>query len=151
MRPAAGWRVLPVGAEAAAVLAALHARCFDEAWGLAATASLLAAGQGFVAEPEAGDGPPVGFALARAVADEAELLSLGVVPEARRREVGHALLQALTAWAAGAGLCRIHLEVAEDNRAARLLYRQHGFETVGRRAGYYAGRDALLLRRELAP
>ena len=31
----------------------------------------------------------------------------------------------------------IHLEVAEDNRAACALYRAEGFQSVGRRPDYY--------------
>jgi [ribosomal protein S18]-alanine N-acetyltransferase len=139
------WRVLPVGIEAAGDLAALHARCFEEAWSAEAFAALLAGGQGFVA----GDGAPLGFALARAAADEAEIVTLGVLAEARRQALGHRLMQAVVAWAEAAGAQAIHLEVAEHNAAARALYRRYGFVPVGRRPGYYQGRDALILSRRL--
>lgn len=147
MSCAGSWRVVPVGVEAAGDLAALHARCFEAGWSREAFAALLAGGQGFVA----GDQQPLGFALARAAASEAEIVTLGVLPEARRRHLGDRLVQAVAAWAAAAGVQEIFLEVAEDNAGARALYRRHGFAQVGRRQGYYQGRDALILRCRLRP
>ena len=49
---------------------------------------------------------------------------------------------------------RDYLEVAEDNIAARRLYRTLGFTQIGRCRGYYArpasrAVDALTLRREI--
>ena len=51
-------------------------------------------------------------------------------------------------------LRHLYLEVAEDNVAARRLYRKMGFMQVGRRRGYYKRAqdmsvDALTLRREI--
>ncbi len=48
------------------------------------------------------------------------------------------------------------LEVAEDNDPARALYKGCGFQSVGRRAGYYlrgdgTRRDAVVMRRLLNP
>lgn len=96
---------------------------------------------------------PGGFALFALAADEAEVLTLAVAPGARRRGLGAALLAAAAAAAAARGARSIHLEVAEDNAAARALYARAGFAETGRRRGYYArpgGRtDALRLRRAL--
>ena len=39
---------------------------------------------------------------------------------------------------AGLGVGAVFLEVDENNAAARKLYQRAGFETVGRREGYYA-------------
>jgi ribosomal protein S18 acetylase RimI-like enzyme len=43
----------------------------------------------------------------------------------------------------------MHLEVAEDNAAARALYAKLGFTQAGRRAGYYVttggAKDAIVL------
>jgi ribosomal-protein-alanine N-acetyltransferase len=92
----------------------------------------------------------VGFALFRVAADQAELLTLAVAPDARRQ--GHArnlVVRGLVqAQARGAQSC--FLEVAANNDAAMALYRATGFVEVGRRAGYYRGAghasvDALVL------
>ncbi len=94
--------------------------------------------------------PPLGFILARAVAGEAEVLTLAVHPDARRQGAGLALVQAAAEVALATGAETLWLEVAEDNAAALALYAAAGFEEAGRRRGYYPradGRaDALTLR-----
>ncbi len=86
------------------------------------------------------DRVPAGFALARAVADEAELLLLATARASRGRGVGGALLRAVIDAARARDLAKLHLEVRAGNDAAR-LYAQAGFAKVGERRGYYRGRD----------
>ena len=128
----------------AARLAALHATAFDAPWDAAAFADLL--GQAGVFAIEAEDG----FILRRGVADEAEILTLAVRPDARGRGQGRRLVTEGAARAGLGGAERIFLEVAEDNAAARALYARTGFTEAGRRPRYYgrpngAHADALLL------
>lgn len=136
----------PVRAEPphAAALAAIHAACFPpaERWDERAMASLLAQPGVFgLIDPEGG------CVLARIAADEAEILTLAVVPERRRQGRGRALLDAARREAAQAGALALFLEVAEDNAAALALYAAQGFGPVGRRRAYYpGGGDALVLR-----
>jgi ribosomal-protein-alanine N-acetyltransferase len=51
------------------------------------------------------------------------------------------------------GATSMHLEVAEDNAAARALYVKLGYEEAGRRHAYYGGEggpvDAIVMRRTL--
>ena len=133
----------------AAVLAALHALAFppSERWDAAAFASQLALPGVFgLLLPEAG------LVLARVAADEAEILTLGIVPPARRAGHGSALLRVAEMRAAGAGARKMFLEVAADNVAAWAMYKAAGYETVGRRARYYSdGADALVLAKSLSP
>ena len=93
---------------------------------------------------------PTGFALARDLGEEAEVLTLGVLPEARRHGVGRALLDAVLVETRRRGLASIVLEVAADNGEARRLYAGCGFRQVGRRPRYYRRPDgmveALILR-----
>lgn len=95
-----------------------------------------------------------GFALARLIADEAELLTIAVAPDTRRQGYGQALLEAVEARVRDLGGARIFLEVAQDNAAARALYEGSGYRPQGRRAGYYdRGQhrvDALLLVKVLS-
>jgi ribosomal-protein-alanine N-acetyltransferase len=91
----------------------------------------------------------VGFALARLVADEAELLLLAVKPAGQRHGIGRMLLEQFEDEAAARGAARLHLEVREGNHALS-LYEQAGFGLVGRRRDYYSGQkgdryDALTL------
>lgn len=85
------------------------------------------------------DDGPAGFAMIRAVADEAELLLLAVDPVHRRRGVGTALLRAVEAECTAIGVAKLHLEVRAGNAAVR-LYTAHGFAKVGERRAYYRGR-----------
>lgn len=132
--------VRPVGPFDLAILAELHARSFDPAWGAAEIASLLASPGSFGIIARRGD-EPVGFLLGRAVAGEAEILSLGVLPPVRRQGAGRLLVEAALARAVAEGAGRLFLEVAEDNGPARALYAAAGFRLVGRRAGYYRRAD----------
>lgn len=135
------------------LLAALHDRCFEEKWDREAYARLLAGPgtAGFLAV--ATDDAPCGFGLVRTIAGEAEVLTLGVLPEHRGRGHGRALVDALTVAAAAAGAAHLFLEVAEDNAAGRALYDRAGFVPIARRRNYYRtskGKiDALVLRRDL--
>jgi ribosomal-protein-alanine N-acetyltransferase len=151
--------ILRAGPEHAAAIAALHARLFDAAfargWDARAFARLLAepAPLSFVAV--AGDAV-VGFAVGRMVADEAEILSLGVAGERQRQGIGSRLLRAMAGAAAQGGVHCLHLEVGAGNGAALRLYTGHGFAEAGRRRAYYAHagahpEDAVLLHLALAP
>ncbi len=125
-------------------LARIHAAAFSAPWDAAAFEVLLDQTGVFVIEE------PDGFILIRAVADEAEILTLAVRPEARRQGLGARLVRHGATAAAGLGATRLFLEVADDNAAALALYIRGGFAEVGRRPGYYArpdgGRqDALIL------
>jgi ribosomal-protein-alanine N-acetyltransferase len=132
-------------------VAALHARCFVEAWSGREFHNLLATGN--VCLLTAGESEPNAFILIRTAADEAEILSLGVAPEARRAGFGRALVLAGAGQAFTRGARRLFLEVDVNNAAACALYRQLGFEEIGRRTGYYAEpsgvEDALILARDL--
>lgn len=131
-------------------LAAIHATCFTTPRPWSATElGALAAAPDAILVTEAG-----GFALARVIADEAELLTIAVRPEARGQGIGGRLLRETLARAAARGAGRLILEVAADNDAALRLYRREGFAGIGRRKGYYAtpdGRriDALVLARSV--
>lgn len=142
-------RIEAAGASRADVLAALHAACLEEAWSAADIGTLLRQPGVFAALVS--DAAPVGFMLWRIAADEAEILSLGVLPAARRHGIATALLEAAVVSLLAAGVASLFLEVAEDNRAALAFYRAHGFGEVGRRSRYYRrtrgpDTDALVLK-----
>lgn len=100
------------------------------------------------------EGAPAGFVLAQILVEEAELLSLGVLPERRRAGLGRLLLQGALDEAGRRGGRRMTLEVAADNGGAQALYRAAGFTPAGRRRNYYrlsggACLDAVILARRL--
>ncbi len=89
------------------------------------------------------DGRPVGFALARTVLNEGELLLLAILPTMRRRRIGGALLRSVIADARDRGAEMLHLEVRANNDAVQ-LYRSAGFSKIGERRDYYRGHDGKL-------
>jgi ribosomal-protein-alanine N-acetyltransferase len=141
----------PVEADACEALADLHARAFDKPWTAPELAKLLENSAVFALI--ARDPEPCGFVMAWTAAGDAELLTVAVVPEARRRGLGAALVTAASAAALVRGAASIHLEVAETNAAARALYAKLGYEEAGRRHAYYGGEggsiDAIVMRRAL--
>ncbi|WP_294336101.1 GNAT family N-acetyltransferase [uncultured Sphingomonas sp.] len=110
---------------------------FGEAWSSAQCIGMLAL-QGvwltLACEGEA----LVGFAMARAVAGDGELLLLAVEPERRGRGIGGTLLRSVIADARDRRTERLHLEMRAGNPALA-LYRAHGFTQVGQRRAYYRG------------
>ncbi|WP_112873019.1 GNAT family N-acetyltransferase [Paracoccus endophyticus] len=134
-------------------LAALHARCFvrPPPWTAGAFAALLASPGVFLLTHPAGDPPAPGFLLGRAVAGEAEVLTLAVDPAVRRAGAGRTLIAAFLVEARQRDAREAFLEVASNNDAALGLYAATGWQAAGRRPGYYGpGIDALVLRHALA-
>ena len=97
------------------------------------------------------DGALMGWAGVRVVADSAEILTVGVVPAARRLGIGARLLAMLLDEARRRGATEAFLEVRVDNTGAQKLYERARFLQVGRRRGYYDGGrvDAIVMRRAL--
>jgi len=163
----------PVHVAHARLLAATHHICFTEPWTEQAFAELcLSPGCfGFIVEGMTGSGgnvprrqpvgpqpvgpqpvgpQPVGMVMARVAADEAEILTIAVLPPARRSGAGKILMQAALREAMARGAHSMFLEAAVTNDAALKMYYSLAFTSVGRRKAYYAnGIDALVLRREM--
>lgn len=92
-----------------------------------------------------------GFAAARLVLDVCELESIVVVENARRKGLGKALLNTVSAWALTHGAGRIELEVRAGNESAICFYEKAGLLKEGLRRGYYRGpeEDAVLMGKSL--
>ena len=129
-------------------LARLHEQAFSMPWSAREFADLLSQpGVIAIAEPD-------GFVLIRIVLDEAEILTLAVIPAARRLGLGRRLVEEAAVAATKGGAARLFLEVAEDNAPARALYDRAGFSQIGRRKAYYAAADgsrtdAVVMSRDL--
>ena len=135
-----------------AALAEIHGACFrnPRPWGAEEITAILAGAGAFLLTE------PGGFLIGRAIADEAELLTLAVAPAHRRQGTGSRLLAAFLTESARRGAASVFLEVAASNAAARTLYAREGFTEVGRRRGYYRDSpgeaiDAVVMRREIQP
>ncbi len=132
-----------------AVMAGIHRVCFKDPWGVGSmeTTLMMPGSQAAIALDNAEQ--PVGMIVWQVVLDEAEILTLAVLPPARRLGLGRRLLDHAAAEARAAGARKLFLEVAVGNEAALALYHSAGFIQVGVRRGYYKGTDALAMRRDL--
>jgi [ribosomal protein S18]-alanine N-acetyltransferase len=89
-----------------------------------------------------GAGGIVGFVLARIeTRSRAHVLTLDVIPEARRRKIGTALMDALHSELAKRGVGTAILEVAVRNLPAQRLYQRLRYQYLETLSGYYKGRD----------
>jgi ribosomal-protein-alanine N-acetyltransferase len=87
------------------------------------------------------------------VLDEAEILSLGTAPDHQGKGHARRLLTETCEILLHAGICKMYLDVAASNVAARALYSGCGFDESGRRAGYYGTaphrQDAIIMSKAL--
>ncbi|MDQ6869606.1 MAG: GNAT family N-acetyltransferase [Pseudomonadota bacterium] len=147
--------IRPIAVEWSAECAAIHATCFAYAWQEADFEQLFTAAGTFAdGAIEAKEEHLAGFVLSRVAAGEAEILTLAVAPEWRRRGIARSLLAPHLSGLAAIQVTRLFLEVGAENTAARALYANFGFAEVGERKAYYrtAGAEmagALVLRRDL--
>jgi len=78
-----------------------------------------------------------GFAVARLLVDEAELLLIAVTPEMRRQGVALLLWFELAERLQASGARTVHLEVRQSNHSAQAFYGSRGFVQSGVRPKYY--------------
>ena len=82
---------------------------------------------------------------------EADILTVGVVPEHRGKGIAKALMALITDWAKAQGSIAMMLEVKIDNPEAIGLYESLGYSKLNVRKDYFgAGLDAQVMRLELS-
>jgi tRNA threonylcarbamoyl adenosine modification protein YeaZ/ribosomal-protein-alanine acetyltransferase len=135
------------------LLAKLHAASFETAWNEKDLSEVLAA-HGCVALLATSDDGAVGFLIYRAVADEAEILTICVDPSFQRRGAGLKILSTTKLILKSLQISNLFLEVAAGNKEAISLYKRAGFTEAGIRKAYYARKnrdseDAIIMRVQL--
>ncbi len=124
-------------------IAELHKQCFPERpWSESDFMDLKRSGCEIVASDN-------GFIVWRTVADEAEIISIGVAPTARRSGIAGALILLMEQELKKHGVVNVFLEVSEVNYPAKKLYEKYGFKPTGKRPKYYDGVDAIIMSKKL--
>jgi len=110
----------------------------SDAWSPDAMRAELGSSHTFYLVAES-DGRVEGYAglLAPKGASQADIQTIAVIPEARRKGLGRELVTLLLAEATERGAREIFLEVRADNPHAQALYESLGFEEIAIRVGYY--------------
>jgi ribosomal-protein-alanine N-acetyltransferase len=81
---------------------------------------------------------------------EADVLTVGVIPNHRGKGIARQLMGLITDWAKQQGSIAMMLEVLVDNTEAIGLYESLGYSKLNVRKDYFgAGLDALVMRLEL--
>ena len=121
----------------------LHKVCFpNKPWSASDFADLKKSGCDIIVSQN-------GFVVWRVVADEAEIITIGVHPNARKSGIASAMLAIIENDIKKRGGKKIFLEVAETNEPARKLYEANGYKKIGVRPKYYDGIDAILMEKAL--
>ena len=143
-------QALPSDAEG---LARIHAEALPPGWPAADIAAYCGDSSRIVFK--AADGAVLlGFAILQFAADEAEILTIAVARQARRRGIGSSIMEKAMAICEERFISCIYLEVAESNRSALKLYGKLGLSTFARRKNYYqlarpAPETALIMRLDI--
>ena len=92
-----------------------------------------------------------GFAIAQPYKKHGRILTLDILPEARRSGLGSRLLSECEARLRQRSCTEIYLETAVNNEPALKLYHKMGYRILRTLPGYYhaTGLDAFLLGKEL--
>jgi ribosomal-protein-alanine N-acetyltransferase len=136
-RPVPIWNIRPLRpGDAKALARILQSACEAAQWPLESYERMtqLPGAVALVCETSTG---VTAFLIARQVADEAEVLNLAVLTEARRQGQATAVLAAAMRQFRASGVLRIFLEARESNQPAIAFYAKHGFTPTGRRKAYY--------------
>lgn len=124
-------------------LANLHAQCFpDRPWSESDFMELKKSGCEIVASDN-------GFIVWRVVADEAEIITIGVAPDARQNGIAGAMILLMEQELKKQSVHNVFLEVSEVNVPAKKLYEKYGFVVAGKRPKYYDGINAIIMKKEL--
>ena len=124
-------------------LANLHKQCFpDHPWSADEFADLKKSGCEILASDN-------GFIVWRAVADEAEIITIGVAPDARRQGIAEAMILLMEQELKKSSVVNVFLEVSEVNLPAKKLYEKCGFIPTGKRPKYYNGTDAIIMSKRI--
>jgi ribosomal-protein-alanine N-acetyltransferase len=98
------------------------------------------------------EGRAIAMAMAHAVLDQADILTIAVHPSMRGQGLGRALMQTLERALAALGVTQVFLEVRASNKPAMLLYESLGYQRIATRPNYYGGsEDGLLMKKEMHP
>jgi len=131
-----------------AALVELEEAAFDEPWTQKAIAWELEAAESLVLLLRRANAPGKGLSgwcCLRILGSEGELLRLAVHPRDHRRGHARILLETGLMEVRKQSVERVLLEVREDNIPAITLYRNFGFQPIGRRPRYYRDGTAALI------
>ncbi|MEB3299905.1 MAG: ribosomal protein S18-alanine N-acetyltransferase [Candidatus Sericytochromatia bacterium] len=145
-RPPVRGHIRPMAHADIPALLPIEARCFGDHWTVQSFRDELDQACSTYVVVEI-DGEIVGYAGFWLILEEAHITTVAVHPDHQGQGLGEQLLVALIDAALEREARWMTLEVRVSNTGAQALYRKYGFESLGRRRGYYQndGEDALVM------
>ena len=145
-------KIYPVTLTDSSIFAEIHTTCLDPAWSLEAFQSILSICPKVIGYKVCIESNPIGFILYRPILDEAEILTLVVLPEFRCLGYGAYLMHHALDDLAKRMVSLVFLEVSALNASAIALYKKFNFIQIGVRPHYYVKKngkteDAISMRR----
>lgn len=146
-------KIIPMERRHIPILAELERKCFTVPWSESALAEELENPQAVFLTAETAQGEVLGYAGMHNILGEGYIDNIAVFPQARRKGIGSALVNALCTYGEQNGLVFVTLEVRPSNEPALSLYQKYGFQQEGIRRGYYRHptEDAWILTRRFPP
>ena len=132
---AAGLQFRPMDESDLAWVAAQDVELYPFPWSAGNFADSISAGYGCWVMLDGAE--RVGYGVLMMVIDEAHILNISVVAARQKGGLGRRLLEHFATLARQTGARRLLLEVRPSNGPALALYGRTGFQTIGRRKGYY--------------
>ena len=126
------------------LLSDLHAKCFpNKKWTSRDFDALQKSGAEIIMSDNS-------FIVYRIAGNEAEIITIGVMPDEQRCGIATALTRIMENGLKKKNINKIFLEVAIDNLPAIGLYEKSGFSKVGTRPKYYDGTtDGIIMQKEI--
>lgn len=142
-----------VGKSESELLKSIHQRCFAHYWDAESFTHFFTV-ENTVALIAYEQLTPVAMAIHRTQGEQADILTIAVLPEYRRRGIAAQLLDLALKGAVANGAKELFLDVEEGNAAAIALYEKFGFSHLRRRRQYYrqtdgSYTDALVMKKRL--
>ena len=123
--------------------------CFSDPWSEGSISAELASRLSYWLVAVEG-GEVVGYIGSQSVLGQSDMMNVAVHPNHRRKGIAESLILTVCRDLREKGNSCLTLEVRASNAPAIALYEKLGFDTVGRRPGYYRHpkEDALIMRKE---
>ena len=137
----------------AEILTKIHEQCFPRYWNRQAFTDFFTV-EGTVAFLVEKEGEQVAMLVYRAAFEQADVLTLAVLPAWRKRGIAKILVKKMLENCKALGANKLFLEVEVGNDPAIKLYENAGFKHISRRKLYYQQldgslTDALVMSRKL--
>ena len=128
-------------------LKSLESLCFDEK--IRENFPLVLSSQNYIYLVAEIEQNIVGYAGASISYEQADILSVCVNYDFRKRGIAFELMHKLTDFLKSKNVLEVFLEVEENNSSAINLYKKLGFTQISKRKNYYGDKSALIFIKKL--